>query len=339
MDLIETQYIVLAISFIIPFITIFLITPRFIIRAKEKGVVVRDVYKKGTVYVPTRGGLVILMAIFFTVAILAAFHIRNAWQEPTEFWIVFYAESFIIAIYAAMGIIDDYINIGRIAKILVPFFLSFLHLSLITKVSTTVHLPVIGSIDLQRFYIYGVMPMYVLVTANLVNMHSGFNGLQSGMSSMILIFMLVKSILISNVSNMYVIAAVTGAIIAFWWFNKYPAKILEGNIGSLSVGAAIGIAIVVQGFIVSGFIMLIPHTVNFLMYAYWRVMNKLHPGDEKYKIKKYGWINGKGYVRGTNNYTLKWLLPNRYDMTEKEAVYAMYLLTFVFCLIGLFIPY
>ena len=105
-------------------------------------------------------------------------------------------------------------------------------------------------------------------------MHSGFNGLQSGLSSILLIALLVKSWIIGNVTEMFAIAAIAGAVAGFWWFNKFPARIFEGNIGAMAKGAAIGCAIVVSGAWVGGFIMLIPHTINFLMYVYWRIQNR-----------------------------------------------------------------
>lgn len=40
-----------------------------------------------------------------------------------------------------------------------------------------------------------IVPIYVLVTANLVNMHSGFNGFASGLSAIIMAFLLLKFII------------------------------------------------------------------------------------------------------------------------------------------------
>ena len=34
--------------------------------------------------------------------------------------------------------------------------------------------------------------------------------------------------------------SVIGACIGFLWFNAYPAKVFMGDVGSLSLGAAIG---------------------------------------------------------------------------------------------------
>jgi UDP-N-acetylglucosamine--dolichyl-phosphate N-acetylglucosaminephosphotransferase len=101
-------------------------------------------------------------------------------------------------------------------------------------------------------------------------------------------------------------------------------------VGSLTVGASLGVMIVMQGFIVSGFIMLIPHTINFLMYVYWRV--------KKYPQFKFGKTRDDGTLEVPNNLTLKWVLPYYFRVTEKQSTYAMFAVTAIFCVIGILIP-
>jgi UDP-N-acetylglucosamine--dolichyl-phosphate N-acetylglucosaminephosphotransferase len=136
-----------------------------------------------------------------------------------------------------------------------------------------------------------------------------------------------------------VLSCMLGATLGFLWYNRYPARILLGNVGSLALGVTIGAAIVVSGFLVAGFVMLIPHTVNFLLYVYWRVMHRLYPEDKRWQIVKFGRVRDDGTLEVPNRLTLKWILPSYIRMTEKQAVLAMYALTIPFCVLGLFIPY
>ena len=85
--------------------------------------------------------------------------------------------------------------------------------------------------------------------------------------------------------------------------------------------------------------MLIPHTINFLMYVYWRLIHCRHPGDKRWRIEKFGKVRDDGTLEVPNHLTLKWVLPYHYRMTEKQAVLAMYALTIHFCVAALFIPY
>jgi UDP-N-acetylglucosamine--dolichyl-phosphate N-acetylglucosaminephosphotransferase len=77
--------------------------------------------------------------------------------------------------------------------------------------------------------------------------------------------------------------------------------------------------------------MLISHTVNFLMYVYWR----MH--IQKYPLVKFEYIRDDGTIEVPNRVTLKWVLPYYFRMTEKQGA-AMYALTAVFCVIGLYVP-
>ena len=76
--------------------------------------------------------------------------------------------------------------------------------------------------------------------------------------------------------------------------------------------------------------MLIPHTVNFLMYVYWKI--------KKYPAVKFGKVREDGTLEVPNPLTLKWVLPYYYRLTEKQATYAMFLLTSVFCILGILLP-
>ncbi|MDO9537479.1 MAG: UDP-N-acetylglucosamine-1-phosphate transferase, partial [Thermoplasmata archaeon] len=149
------------------------------------------------------------------------------------------------------------------------------------------------------------------------NMHSGFNGLQSGTALIVLSFLILKSALDNKLEDIYTIAAITG---------------------SLAVGAAIGAGFAVQHYLFAGIIMLMPHIVNFLMYVYWRVMNRRHPDDPRYAPAKFGKIRDDGTLEVPNPYTMKWLLPYYFRMTEKQVVYSMLLLTMAFCALGFFVP-
>jgi UDP-N-acetylglucosamine--dolichyl-phosphate N-acetylglucosaminephosphotransferase len=171
-----------------------------------------------------------------------------------------------------------------------------------------------------------------MVTANLVNMHSGFNGLAPGLSLILLSTLLLKTFLYGSIYNALFFVCLAGALFAYFWFENYPARIFWGNIGALSVGAAIGALIVTQGFILSGFVMLIPHTVNFLMYLWWRL------NIRKYPFAKFGSARDDGTIAAPYPLTLKWVLPYYFRMTEKQGAYAMYALTAIFCVIGFYVP-
>ncbi len=293
--------------------------PHFITKLTESGLVGRDYYKKGKVLIPERGGIAILLIALLSFSLNSLFF---------KFTTTNYVVLIVITLFGIFGILDDMIDIGRVSKLLIMYYCSYPLIQYATH--TAVMLPSIGSVELGILYLQFIVPTYVLVASNLVNMHSGYNGLASGLSAIVLVSLILKSVMIGDVSNIVAIVCITGALLGYLYYDMYPSRIFWGNVGSLTIGAAIGTIIVIQGFIISGFVMLIPHTVNFLMYAYWRV--------RKYPVAKFGQDRGDGILEVPNPLTLKWVLPYYYNVTERQATYAMYLLTMLFCGIALIIP-
>lgn len=308
--------------FLLPFLIILLTTPYLIRKLTEKGFVAKDYHKKGEKLVPTGGGIAIMLAVLFSLSINSLFYKFSATN---------YVVLNVIMLFGLFGVLDDMIDIGRTVKLILMYYCSYPLIQYATH--SWIAFPFIGEVDLGKFYSQLIMPTYVLVSANLVNMHSGFNGMSSGLSLIILFSLLIKSLTggaLENINNVMAIFAVTGATLGFHLFERYPSRIFWGNIGSLTVGAAIGVLIVMQGYIISGFIMLIPHTVNFLLYVYWRI--------KKYPQVKFGKLREDGTLDVPNPLTLKWVLPYRRRMTERQATFAMYAVTIVFSIIGILIP-
>ena len=314
-------HLMLFIFFFIPFLFTIFAMPYFIMKLEKNGHVVKDMYKTEMPFIPTQGGLIILLIAIFSLSILTLFYGKNVTT-------INYTIIVVVVLFALFGLLDDLVNIGRPAKLILLYYCSYPLIPFI--ITTTILFPGIGSVDFSILYLQLIIPTYVPVVANLVNMHSGFNGLAPGLSLMVLVTLVIKAFFHGDIFNSLFILCLTGALAGYFWFEKYPSRIFWGNIGALSVGAAIGAMIVTQGFIVSGFIMLIPHTINFLLYVYWRL--------KKYPSAKFGKVRDDGTLEVPNPLTLKWILPYYHRVTEKTAGWAMFAVTGIFCLIGFIIP-
>ena len=315
--------VMLIVFFLVPFLFMMFALPQIIPKLRVKGHYVRDMYKKTVTEVPNNGGLILLLVAIFSLSILTLFYGKVI--TPINFTIIV-----VVVLFALYGLLDDMVNIGRPAKLILLYYCAYPLIPFIT--ATVFFFPLIGEVDLSIFYLQIIIPTYVPVVANLINMHSGFNGLAPGLSLILLATLVLKTFMSGTIFHALFFICLTGALLAYFFFENYPARIFWGNIGALSVGAAIGALIVTQGFIISGFIMLIPHTVNFLMYVYWRL------NQQKYPLAKFGRIREDGTIEVPNPLTLKWVLPYYFRMTEKQGAYAMYALTAVFCMIGFYVP-
>jgi len=329
--------------------------PRFIDGLTRKGVIVRDYYKYKSTFVPTEGGIIILFAcaLMITLFPLLIYLTRIAFSVLDVEWVsephlseINVSVVLVLITYGLFGMMDDYLDISRPAKAVLPAIFT---IPLILSINPDVlYLPMGGRIDLEvavvgivtwgALFRFVFIPVYILVTSNLVNMHSGFNGLATGTSSIVLGTLLIKAHFKSGTTNDLIsLGAVLGALLALWWYNRYPARIFEGNTGALMIGAAIGLVICLKGFFISGFIMLLPHTINFLMYVFWRIRRLQYPDSKRYRTVKFGSVRKDGTLDVPNRLTLKWFFPHNHRMDEKRAVLLMYLLTVICCAVGLFV--
>jgi UDP-N-acetylglucosamine--dolichyl-phosphate N-acetylglucosaminephosphotransferase len=74
----------------------------------------------------------------------------------------------VIMLFGLFGILDDMIDIGRPAKLVLMYYCSYPLMQYATHTQTV--FPVLGNIEFGIFYIQLIVPTFVLVAANLVNM-------------------------------------------------------------------------------------------------------------------------------------------------------------------------
>ncbi|MDI3486639.1 MAG: UDP-N-acetylglucosamine--dolichyl-phosphate N-acetylglucosaminephosphotransferase [Methanolobus sp.] len=230
--------LVLGSTFIVPFLATYVSMPYFIRKLTDKGIIARDYYKREVTMIPERGGIAIILVAMVCFSLNTLFF---------KFSSTNYVILIVIAMFGLFGILDDMVDIGRVTKLLLMYYCSYPLIQYATHTAFT--LPSAGNIELGILYLQFIVPTYVLVASNLVNMHSGFNGLASGLSVIVLISLIIKSVFIGDVDSIFAVVSVTGATLGYYMYDRYPSKIFWGNVGSLTIGAAIGTIIVVQGFI------------------------------------------------------------------------------------------
>lgn len=300
-------------------LTTFVYTSKLIRKTAERGYVVKDMYKRDRPNVSNLGGLAILAGIM-TSLVFAQFLLE---KQVSHNLLIFY---FMIFSYAMFGLADDLLDVGRKLKIYIPLFLSLPILLLLDGAPKT-GIYVAGA-DIGLLYLIAA-PTYVMVVSNLINMHSGFNGLSCGLSYIVLSFLVIRVLLSDQPENVVYILPVFGSILAFLYYETYPAKIFWANIGSLMVGAAVGGFIVLTHLEIFGIIILIPHIINFLMYVVWKI--------KKIGEVKFGGLREDGTLVVPNPLTLKWLFPYYFRLTEKQTMWIMYAITTAFGILALFL--
>jgi len=107
---------------------------------------------------------------------------------------------------------------------------------------TTLFVPFIGYVTIGAWYI----PFFIFVlvaTAFSANETDGLDGLAGG----IMFFAFAALSVVAFVTGKYDLAAMNavmlGSIIAFLWYNIYPAKFFMGDTGSMSLGITLGVMV------------------------------------------------------------------------------------------------
>lgn len=121
-----------------------------------------------------------------------------------------------------------------------------------------IHIPFIGNFNIGLWYIL-VFAFIIVATTFSVNETDGLDGLAGGI--LLVAYGAYGTIAFSQ--GHYNLAAlcgvVIGALIAFLWFNIYPARFIMGDTGAMGLGVTLGvIAMLTNQFLLLPFIAFIP---------------------------------------------------------------------------------
>lgn len=218
--------------------------------------------KRGT---PTMGGIMILASIGVSTLLWASL------DNPYVWFVLF-----VLFGYGAVGFVDDYRKVvrkntdGLIARwkyfwLSVIAFVSVIGMYLLGKDSnaTLLVVPFFKEIMPQLGLFYIVLSYFVIVgTSNAVNLTDGLDGLAIMPTVLVSAAFALIAWATGNVNFadylhipyikysaelVVVCTAMVGAGLGFLWFNTYPAQVFMGDVGSLSLGGAIGtIAVLVR---------------------------------------------------------------------------------------------
>jgi len=253
--------LILLISFIISFI----LFPSMIFRLKKAGIVGKNMHSAIQEEVAEMGGLVIVAGfgagIFTVIAVKTFFNIF-----PSVDLISILIALSTILIVVLIGIFDDLVSMPQQIKAFMPLFAA-LPLIVIKEGSTFMRIPFWGNVNFGLLYTLVIIPLEVTIAANAVNMLAGFNGLEVGMGIIAVGSLAIIAYLMGKISVLVILLAALGALLAALYYNWYPAKVLVGDVGTLSIGAIIAAAVIMGNFEIAGAILLIPYVIDFLIKA------------------------------------------------------------------------
>ena len=289
------------------------------------GQVVRDdgpkthLSKQGT---PTMGGVLILLGIVISCLL---------WGDLTQgsLWLVM----LVTLGYGLIGWIDDYRKVvHKNSKGLLPRWkylwqsiialvaVMFLYQTSSLPVQTQLVIPFFKNSMVELGWLFPIFAYFVIVgCSNAVNLTDGLDGLATMPIVMVAGALGVFAYASSNIIYAHYLtipyvpnageltifcAAVVGAGLGFLWYNTYPAQVFMGDVGSLSLGAALGIiAVIIRQelvlFIMGGLFVMetlsVILQVGYFKYTKGKRLFRMAPLHHHFELK--GWPEPKVIVR------------------------------------------
>jgi len=251
--------------FIVSFAACFVGFPIVIPRLKKAGIVGKNMNSEKQEEIAEMGGLVI--AAGFGAGIAFAIFLRTFFDLFLSVSLTsILAVLSTVLIVVIIGVFDDLISMQQWIKAIMPVFAA-LPLMALKEGYSMMRIPFVGLIDFGIFYSLVLVPLGITGAANAVNMLAGFNGLEVGMGIVAVGTLAVIAYLNGITTSLVILMAVLGALVAALYYNWYPAKILVGDVGTLTIGAVIASAVIVGNYETAGVILMIPYMVDFLIKA------------------------------------------------------------------------
>lgn len=225
------EVIYLIIVFAVGFTITMAIIPYIIKIMKRRGHIGIDIHKNLKTEVAESGGISIVIGISFASMFLIIFF-PSFFNEIIIFVLT-------VVLSGLIGYIDDRIKLRSRYKLILTIFtgtLIFLanFFGFIKIESPTI--PLLGQLRLTIIYPI-LVPIIVAVFANTVNMLEGYNGEGSGTSIIALCSLFVCSIIWDSAEGVLFTVIALAILIPFYLYNKFPAKVFPGDVGTLSIGA------------------------------------------------------------------------------------------------------
>ncbi|MCL2174263.1 phospho-N-acetylmuramoyl-pentapeptide-transferase [Candidatus Saccharibacteria bacterium] len=190
-------------------------------------------------HVPTMAGCIFVLAIALTTLLF------NLSRPQT--WLPLAA----LIGGAAVGLIDDILNLrghNAVAGLRAPVkftMIAILGLALgwffwYKLGFTTVHVPFIGEWEVG-IWIVPLFAFAVMAAGNAVNISDGLDGLAGGLAASAFAMFAVIAVLGQQFGLAGFCLTIVGALLAYLWFNVYPARFFMGDVGSFALGVSLGV--------------------------------------------------------------------------------------------------
>ena len=251
-----------ALAFAVPCVVILALMPRYIGFLRAKGRLATDVFKAAGTKVVTPAGPLLILALVLGEVVVYLVHESTIPVVVIE----------VALVAGAVGLYDDLRGLGGVVK---PALLMLAAVPLILEqqanqslYTAQLYFPFFGSTG-THFIIFAILIVASMpVASNAFNMLDSFNGEISSFT-LIATLALVAGIVMRgyatpffNWDRLAATLPLAAVSLAFYFYNRYPARIFDGDSGSLMFGATFAALAIMGGVEIAALVAAIPAVLN-----------------------------------------------------------------------------
>jgi len=312
------------------FVTLFLL-PKWIRKATKFGFVGQDMNKYRNVRVSEGGGIVVVAGFILGILIYVAINqfIFNSQARLIEIFAMMTS----LLILAMIGLIDGSlgwkIGLRRRVRVVLCLFAA-IPLMVINAGQSTFFLPLFGEIHSGFLYPLILIPLGIVASSTTFNFLAGFNGLEAGQGIIIFSALSLVAYLTGQPWLALIGLIVVASLVAFMFYNFYPAKVFPGDVLTYPMGGMIAIMAILGNFERIALFFFIPYIIEVIL----KVRGKLIKQSFG-KPNKDGSLGLKyNKIYSLNHFAIFLLNKTKYKATEKGVVYLVWLFQTIIVLLG-----
>lgn len=295
-------------------------TPALIRKMRAGGMVGVDVNKAVRTEVAELGGISALFAFSISLSIVVGLQklVGNVAEPP------FLAAISVFFMASMIGLIDDISDLPQRLKAVAVAFaalpLMLVHLGT-AEIAFPFGFTIVFPGQWHLLYWLILVPIGVTGVANAMNMSAGYNGLETGQIAIASLALLAIGQLrgVPDVA-LLVFGGILGCAFGLYFFNRFPAKVFVGDIGTLGLGAALATGVILAHVEFYGLIAIAPAFYELAATIYYgtRGCNQVRKQACQNPL-----IDREGVLRppsGAGRYTLAYLVLSKRPMNERSLV-------------------
>ena len=236
------------------------------------------------------------------------------------------------ALCALLGLVDDLLEIPR--RFMKPLLVLYASIPMMafTGLDPVIRLPFFGGLDLGIFYYLLFIPCAIIFCSNAVNILSTYNGLETGLAVLVASGLAAAAFLNGSTLGLVFALPLLAVLLAFYPFNRFPAKIFPGNMGTLFIGAALAITAIIGKMEAALLVVMLPYFAHFLLYS--RNLYAWKPNMWGIPLK-----NGHLKARYSKAYGLMHWMLLREPLTERQVVARLFAVEGLFVLAAIVLEF